>query len=88
MSGRAIFVLVLLLAVCLGFDGEAFAQMPTPEMNLLGNDRRPLTAEEQEKQDAIDRAYRQKMERVPNQLAPDPWGNMRQVQPTKRDHSN
>jgi hypothetical protein len=66
--------------------GTASAQMPMPSISLH-SDKRPLTAEEIEKQKELDRAYNAATRKIPNQNhASDPWGDVRAIPSDKRGH--
>jgi len=56
---------------------SASAQLGMPGINL-NTERPPLTKEEQEKQKAIDDAYKSAINKVPDKKKPaDPWGDIR-----------
>ena len=58
------------------FAGAAFAQ----SMSLMptGQDKRRLSAEEQQRQDDIERNYRDAVSKMPDRkAAADPWGKVR-----------
>jgi hypothetical protein len=61
--------------------GAAVAQLPMPGISLQG-DKPKLSPEEQARQDAIDKAYRSSMQKIPEKKAADPWGNIRTAPPT------
>jgi hypothetical protein len=49
-----------------------------PKMSIGGEQKRPLTPEEQERQKQIDSDYKAATSKIPAQKAPDPWADMRQ----------
>jgi len=55
--------------------GSAFAQSNPfmPKMSLQGDQEKQLTPEEQERQKQIDEAYKAATNKIPNQVANDPW---------------
>ena len=56
-----------------------------PPINLLqGEQKRPLTPEEQERQKQLDDAYKAAAKKIPEQSANDPWANVRPA-PTVSD---
>ena len=61
--------------------GPATAQMPMPTISLGGNQKPKLTPEEQEKQDALDKAYKSATNKIPDQKANDPWATVRPATP-------
>jgi hypothetical protein len=68
--------------------GGAFAQQQQfmPGISLVP-DRRPLTAEEQEKRKAVDDAYRSAIAKVPDKKkSADPWGEIRSTTTTPSKH--
>jgi hypothetical protein len=68
--------------------GTAYAQFPMPSMSL-GKDKPPPTAEEIERQKAIDNAYNNANKKIPEkQGATDPWGNVRSTQPPAKTNPN
>jgi hypothetical protein len=49
-----------------------------PPINLLqGDQKRPLTPEEQERQKQLDDAYKAANKKIPEQKANDPWADVR-----------
>ena len=56
---------------------SAFAQMPMPSMSLQGDQKRPLTPEEQERRKQIDNDYKAATSKIPDQKATDPWADVR-----------
>jgi hypothetical protein len=71
---RAAAVLVLL-------TGPAYAQMQTPNINLLA-DAPSKTPEQIEQEQARDKAYKESLKAIPNaKVSNDPWGNVRSDAP-------
>lgn len=68
----------LAAAACL-LASPALAQSMPAGMGLpLSRDAKTLSPEEQERQAAIDKAYKESLRKIPNQTAPnDPWGSAR-----------
>lgn len=63
--------------------GPAYAQMQTPNINLL-SDMPSKTPEEQEKEAAQQKAYRESLKKIPDaKVSSDPWGNVRNVETPK-----
>ena len=54
----------------------AAAQLPMPGVHL-GGDKEPLSAAEQERRKAVDKAYKAANEKIPEKKTTDPWGNIR-----------
>ncbi|OQW61686.1 MAG: hypothetical protein A4S14_16800 [Proteobacteria bacterium SG_bin9] len=80
-----ILVLASTLAIATGWlASPALAQM-MPGMGLpLNRDAKSLSPEEQERQAAIDKAYKESLKKIPNQAAPnDPWGSARAAETPK-----
>jgi hypothetical protein len=51
---------------------------PTPRINLLqGDQKRPLTPGERERQKKLDDDYKAATKKIPNQKAADPWAIVR-----------
>ena len=48
-----------------------------PSISLQGEPKRKLTPEEQEKQDALDKAYKSATTKIPDKKANDPWATVR-----------
>ncbi|HEX4410044.1 MAG TPA: hypothetical protein VH206_14830 [Xanthobacteraceae bacterium] len=73
-------VVRLLMAAALTglFTGIAAAQF-MPSISLGGHDRPKLSPEEQEKQDALDKAYKSATTKIPDQKTNDPWATVRQA---------
>jgi hypothetical protein len=73
---RAAAVLVLLTA-------PAYAQMSTPNINLL-TDIPSKTPEEKEQEAAQQKAYKESLKKIPDaKTSSDPWGNVRSVDTPK-----
>lgn len=75
---------ILILASTLGaaacwLVAPAFAQSVPTGLGLpLNADAKSLSPEEQERQAAVDKAYKESLKKIPNQTAPnDPWGSAR-----------
>lgn len=63
--------------------GPAYAQMQTPNINLL-SDLPSKTPEEQEKEAAQQKAYKESLKKIPDaKVSSDPWGNVRNVETPK-----
>jgi hypothetical protein len=63
--------------------GPAYAQMQTPNINLL-SDTPSKTPEEQEKEAAQQKAYKESLKKIPDaKVSSDPWGNVRSVETPK-----
>ena len=77
---RAGIRLGFVLAVAL-LTTSAFAQMPMPKMSLQGDQKRPLTPEEQERQKQLDNDYKSATSKIPDQKANDPWAAIRPSTP-------
>jgi len=56
---------------------NASAQMPMPGVHLGGEQKRPLTPEEKERQKQLDDDYKAATNKTPDQKANDPWGFVR-----------
>jgi hypothetical protein len=68
---------IVLLAGTAFLIGTASAQMPMPALHL-GTDKPPPTAEEIERQKALDKAYKSAQQKIPEKkAADDPWGSVR-----------
>ncbi|MGA2895964.1 MAG: hypothetical protein ABSE22_24155 [Xanthobacteraceae bacterium] len=66
------------VAIVATLTGSASAQSPLAPKFSLGEDKPKLTPEEQEKQDAIDQAYKSATKKIPDQKqAADPWATVR-----------
>jgi hypothetical protein len=77
---------LFIAAVCtivVALPGIAFAQQLKPGLSLHP-DKPPLTPEEQERQKAIDDAYKSAIKKLPDKkkTADDPWGNIRSTTTT------
>jgi hypothetical protein len=75
-------------AVLVLLTGTAYAQgFPMPSMSL-GKDKPPPTAEEIERQKALDNAYNSATKKIPDKKeTTDPWGNVR-ANPAPQAKSN
>jgi hypothetical protein len=74
---RAAAVIVVLLA------GPAYAQMATPNINLIP-ELQSKTPEEKEAEAARDKAYRESLKKIPDaKVSSDPWGNVRSTETPK-----
>jgi len=72
--------LVCAAAVTAALSGAAFAQFPTPSINLEQEKHR--TPQEIERDKAIDRAYKSATQKIPDQRAAnDPWADIRPTPP-------
>ncbi|MGB8576174.1 MAG: hypothetical protein WCD56_06375 [Pseudolabrys sp.] len=69
--------------IVVALPGIAFAQQLKPGLSLHP-DKPPLTPEEQERQKAIDGAYKSAIKKLPDKkkTADDPWGNIRSTTTT------
>jgi hypothetical protein len=72
-------VLRALLAAALALPAaSAFAQSPlSPKISLQGDQKRPLTPEEQERQKRLDAEYKAATGKIPDQKRGDPWEDVR-----------
>jgi hypothetical protein len=69
---------------------NASAQMPMPSVHLGGEQKRPLTPEEKERQKQLDDDYKAATNKTPDQKANDPWASFdlhRQFPPQKRSRN-
>ena len=67
-----------LLAAALALPASAFAQSPlSPKISLQGDQKRPLTPEEQERQKRLDAEYKAATSKIPDQKRGDPWDDVR-----------
>jgi hypothetical protein len=55
--------------------GAASAQMAISPFKPM--DKRPMTEEERQKQEAAEKAYKSAMDKIPEKKTVDPWGNIR-----------
>jgi hypothetical protein len=66
-----------MVALLGGATGPAYAQMQTPNINLL-QDTPSKTPEEKEADEAREKAYKDSLKKIPEAKAPnDPWGGVR-----------
>jgi hypothetical protein len=75
-------LLGLVLAAAFALPGtSALAQDNPfmPKMSIGGEQKRPLTPEEQERQKQIDADYKAANSKIPTQKTPDPWADVRQA---------
>jgi hypothetical protein len=70
-------------AVIALLTGPAYAQMQTPNVNLIP-EIASKTPEEKEQEAAQQKAYRESLKKIPDAKgSSDPWGNMRSVDTPK-----
>src|ERR1700687_5719285 len=70
-------------AVVALLTGPAYAQMQTPNVNLIP-ELASKTPEEKEQEAAQQKAYRESLKKIPDAKVPsDPWGNVRNVDTPK-----
>ena len=70
-------------AVVALLTGPAYAQMQTPNINLIP-ELASKTPEEKEQEAAQQKAYRESLKKIPDAKASsDPWGNVRSVDTPK-----
>jgi hypothetical protein len=69
--------LIWLVGALAPLTTSASAQMPTPGISLQGDNKRPLTSEEQERQRQLDNDYKAATNKIPEQKANDPWADVR-----------
>jgi hypothetical protein len=63
--------------------GPAYAQMSTPNINLIP-ELASKTPEEKEQEEARQKAYRESLKKIPDaKVSSDPWGSMRSVETPK-----
>jgi hypothetical protein len=63
--------------------GPAYAQMTTPNVNLIP-ELASKTPEEKEAEAVRDKAYRESLKKIPDaKVSSDPWGNVRNVDTPK-----
>jgi|SRR6266849_7984124 len=75
-----VFPIAVVIAL---LTGPAYAQMQTPNINLL-SDLPSKTPEEKEQEAAQQKAYKESLRKIPDAKASsDPWGNVRSVEPPK-----
>jgi hypothetical protein len=78
-----IFRAAALAALLAGLSAPAYAQMQTPNMNLMP-ELKSKTPEEKEADAIRERAYRDSLRKIPDAKASnDPWGNVRALEPAK-----
>jgi hypothetical protein len=72
-----------LAAVIALLTGPAYAQMQTPNVNLIP-ELASKTPEEKEQEAAQQKAYKESLKKIPDAKAPsDPWGNVRGAETPK-----
>jgi len=72
-----------LAAVIALLTGPAYAQMQTPNVNLIP-ELASKTPEEKEQEAAQQKAYKESLKKIPDAKAPsDPWGNVRGTEAPK-----
>jgi hypothetical protein len=70
-------------AVIALLTGPAYAQMQTPNINLIP-EIGSKTPEEKEQEAVRDKAYRESLKKIPDaKTSSDPWGNVRSVDTPK-----
>jgi hypothetical protein len=70
-------------AVIALLTGPAYAQMQTPNINLIP-EFASKTPEEKEQEAVRDKAYRESLKKIPDaKTSSDPWGNVRSVDTPK-----
>jgi hypothetical protein len=70
-------------AVVVLLTGPAYAQMQTPNVNLIP-ELASKTPEEKEQEAAQQKAYRESLKKIPDaKPSSDPWGNVRSVDTPK-----
>jgi len=75
---RRILLHALLAAALALPAASAFAQSPlSPKISLQGDQKRPLTPEEQERQKRLDAEYKAATSKIPDQKRADPWAEVR-----------
>src|SRR5690349_11500028 len=68
-------------AVLVLLAGPAYAQMATPNINLLA-DQPSKTPDQIEQEQARDKAYKESLKKIPDaKTSSDPWGNVRSDAP-------
>jgi hypothetical protein len=78
-----IFRAVALVALLAGLSGPAWAQMQTPNINLLP-EFATKTPEEKEADAVKEKAYRESLRKIPDaKTSNDPWGTVRAAEPAK-----
>ena len=71
-----------LAAVFAMLAGPAYAQMQTPNINLIP-ELQSKTPEEKEAEAARDKAYKESLRKIPDAKSSDPWGTVRSVDTPK-----
>ena len=74
---------VIALPIVALLSGPAFAQMQTPNINLMP-EFQSKTPEEKEADAIKERAYRESLRKIPDaKTSNDPWGTVRAAEPPK-----
>jgi hypothetical protein len=78
-----IFRAAALVASLAGLSAPAYAQMQTPNINLLP-EFQSKTPEQKEADAVREKAYRESLKRIPDaKTSSDPWGNVRAAETPK-----
>jgi hypothetical protein len=67
----------VLAAAALVLPATNVTAQVTPKLSLQGDQKRPLTSEEIERQKRLDAEYKAATSKIPDQKAADPWANVR-----------
>ena len=74
---RRLGITAMVVALLGGATGPTYAQMQTPNINLI-QDTPSKTPEEKEADEAREKAYKNSLKKIPEAKAPnDPWGGVR-----------
>jgi hypothetical protein len=73
---------LLAAAIVVGMLTSTAAAQFMPSISLGDNPKKKLSPEEQEKQDALDKAYKSATNKIPDQKTNDPWATVRPAAPT------
>jgi membrane protein involved in colicin uptake len=80
-TGALVMKVLRVAALTLLLTGPAYAQMQTPNINLIP-DMPSKTPEEQERDAARDKAYKESLKKIPDAKgSTDPWGGVRSDAP-------
>jgi hypothetical protein len=72
-----------LAAVIVFLTGPVYAQMSTPNINLMP-ELQSKTPEEKEAEEARDKAYKESLRKIPDaKVSSDPWGSVRGTETPK-----
>src|ERR1700716_3769472 len=83
MQGSLLMKIFGAVAVVALLTGPAYAQMQTPNINLLA-DTPSKTPDELEREAAQQKAYKESLKKIPDAKgSSDPWGNVRTVETPK-----